>query len=258
MVASATTHINSRGLTFLGCPVDSISVPDTLRWIQQAVAERRPRLIAVVNANKFYQMAHNPELRRIVTQADLIVPEWAVVWGARRLGLPVPIHSGGVVIAKALLPFAAECRFRPYLLGAKPEVVSRLVEHLRSEHPRLHLAGFHHGYIWDQQMTRAVVTDIRCKRPDVLLVAMGSPAQEIWIDRHREALGVPVSIGIGGSFDVLSGLKPDTPKWARGKGLEWLYRLALEPQTYARRYAVTNTWFVWQVLRERLRRTREN
>lgn len=86
------------------------------------------------------------------------------------------------------------------------------------------------------------------KKPDMLFVAMGSPKQEYWIEDHAKELGVPVAMGVGGSFDVLAGLKKDTPAWARGNGLEWLYRLMLEPKAYWKRYLICNPWFIWKVI----------
>jgi N-acetylglucosaminyldiphosphoundecaprenol N-acetyl-beta-D-mannosaminyltransferase len=237
---------------FLGCPVDRVTTADALEWIADAVIERQPRQIAIVNANKLFLMARDPQLRRIVRHADLIVPEWAVVWGAQRLHLPALSHSGGVLIGRDLLPFAAERGLKVFFLGATPNVIDTLRMRLVRDFPRLAVAGFHHGYLTDAAVEDEALRQIQASRPDVLLVAMGSPAQERWIDRFRDRLNVPVSVGIGGSFDVLSGQKQDTPRWARGHGLEWLYRLAHDPARYGRRYAVTNLWFVAQLARHRM------
>lgn len=240
-------------IDFLGAPVDRLSTEEALRWIETAIAQKTPRLIAVVNANKHYLMARNAELRRIVANADLVVPEWAIVWGAKKLKLPAVPHSGGILIMRDFIPLAAAKGYRPYFLGAKKEVVTALAEKLRADHPQLQLAGFHDGYLTSPEIEREVIDDIRRSKADILFVAMGSPKQELWIDRHLRELNVPVSLGVGGSFDVLAGLKEDTPDWARGRGLEWLYRLMKDPRTYWKRYLVTNSWFVLQVVRARLR-----
>jgi N-acetylglucosaminyldiphosphoundecaprenol N-acetyl-beta-D-mannosaminyltransferase len=236
--------------------VDRLTIPETLAWMADAIEQKARATIAVVNANKLHQMAHDPELRSIVTAADLIVPEWAMVWAARRLRLPPLVHSGGLLVAKAFLPFAEARGLRPFFLGARPDVVEALATRLQRDYPRLQIAGVHHGYLRDRATEAAALERIQRAAPDVLLVGMGSPAQERWIAAHRDALAVPVSIGVGGTLDVLSGVKADTPSWARGRGLEWLYRLALDPPAYARRYLVTNTWFVGQVLRARADRRR--
>jgi N-acetylglucosaminyldiphosphoundecaprenol N-acetyl-beta-D-mannosaminyltransferase len=235
--------------------VDRLSVPETLEWVSEAVREGKPRRIAVVNANKLFLMSRNARLKAIVQRSDLIVPEWAVVWGACRLGLPGVCHSGGLLISKALIPFAEETGLRLFFFGGTPEVVAALVHRLTAAHPRLKVAGHHHGYVRDAAGLAKVCRLVSGARPDVLLVAMGSPAQEYWICDHAQPLGVPVSMGVGGTFDVLSDRKKDTPAWARGRGLEWLYRTVQSPRTHAKRYFITNTWFLWQVLKARLIRT---
>jgi N-acetylglucosaminyldiphosphoundecaprenol N-acetyl-beta-D-mannosaminyltransferase len=230
-----------------------LSIGETLTWIAQAVAGRQPRQIAVLNANKLFLMARDKVLREIVYGADLIIPEWAVVWGARRLRLPALSHVGGILVAKAFLPLAERRGLRPYFLGSRPEVVELLAKRVCHDYPGMKLAGFHHGYL-SGQLENEAISHIASTRPDVLFVAMGSPKQESWIHSHKAELGVPVSIGVGGSFDVLAGVKPDTPDWARGRGLEWMYRLAQNPRTYWKRYLLTNTWFLWQIVKSRRKR----
>ena len=256
MATGTETDAAARGqlperVVFLGCPVDRLTVPDTLEWIAAAIAQRVPRLVVSLNAYLMHQMADDAALQAIVRSADLLAPEWAVVWGARRLGLPPLGFVPGVLVVRDFLRLAAGRGFRPYLLGARPEVVAALAERLHRE-IGLELAGFHHGYFDDPGTEARVIDDIRRARPDVLFAAMGAPKQEYWLHAHREALGVPVAMGVGGSFDVLSGFKRDTPSWARGNGLEWVYRTWLDPKAYWKRYLVTNAWFVAQVAKARL------
>jgi N-acetylglucosaminyldiphosphoundecaprenol N-acetyl-beta-D-mannosaminyltransferase len=243
---------NPERICFMGCPVDVMSVDKTLWWIKAAAAERRPRQIAVVNANKFHLMARDQGLREIISGADLVIPEWAVVWGARRLGISSLIHSGGILVAQAFFPFAEQHGLRPYLLGSRTEVVELLARKIQSQYPALQLAGYHHGYMTTPEIEARAISEIAQSGADILFVAMGSPKQETWIHSHKEQLRVPVSIGVGGSFDVLAGLKADTPSWARGKGLEWVFRLWQDPRAYWKRYLITNTWFAWQVYKMRL------
>ena len=227
-----------------------------MRWIEEAIVEKTPKQISVVNANKLYCMANNERLRQIVIHSALIVPEWAIVWGARRLRLdPVP-HSGGILILRDFIPVAAARGYRPYFFGATESVVASLVAKVQRDHPSIRVAGFHHGYVTTPELDREVVEDIRRTQPDILFVALGSPRQEFWIAEHLAELGVPVAIGVGGSFDVVAGLKADTPSWARGRGLEWLYRLSKDPKAYWKRYLTTNSWFIAQVMRERFRKGR--
>ena len=114
------------------------------------------------------------------------------------------------------------------------------------------IAGMHHGYLTTSELNDSVCQTIRSSKADILYVAMGSPRQEYWIAEHLAGLNVPVGMGVGGSFDVIAGLKKDTPNWARGHGWEWLYRLFQEPRAYWRRYLITNSWFIWQITKQYL------
>jgi len=204
-----------------------------------------------INANKLWQMESHAGLREIVRSSSLVLPEWAVVWAARVLGRPIRGHIGGIMLFENFLPVAAQRHDRLFLLGARPHVVERLHDQLTYRFPGLQVAGYHHGYVSTQQEV-GLIDQIRASRANFLLVAMGTPKQELWIARHKHELNVPLSIGVGGSFDVLAGLKADAPTWARGHGLEWAYRLAQDPRNLWKRYLMTNPWFVYRVLRERV------
>jgi N-acetylglucosaminyldiphosphoundecaprenol N-acetyl-beta-D-mannosaminyltransferase len=243
--------VRGRRVTLLDAPVDDLTMAEAIACVQQMIAEGGAHQLTPINANKLWQMRHNPELDRIVRGSTLVLPEWAMVWASRRLGRPVRGHIGGVTLLQAFLPVAARHGYRLFLFGARPAVVEALARHVIAAFPGLELAGYHHGYVSPAEEP-ALIETIEASRADFLLVAMGTPKQELWIAKYKAELGVPVTMGVGGSFDVLAGLKSDTPDWARGRGLEWLYRLALDPRNLWKRYLLTNPWFVYQVLRERL------
>ena len=234
-------------IDFLGCSVDSLDIQDALGWMTRRIEERNPGRIAVVNANKYWCISKDKKLRQFVQNAELVIPEWAVFWGAARLGTPLKSYVAGVALLQAAMPWAEQNGYRPYFLGAKPEVINALSERLKSNYPKLSPAGFHHGYLKTEEDHRIVQEDIRKSKPDMVFVAMGSPKQEYWMADNANDLGIPVCMGVGGSFDVLAGIKEDTPSWARGNGLEWLYRLSQEPKAYWKRYLVCNPWFVGRV-----------
>ena len=218
------------------------------------IRESVPRHIAVINANKLWLMEKDRGVARVVQGASLFVPEKAVVMGIRAMGLGIAHHVGGIMLLKAFLPRAEERGYKLYFLGAKPGVIERIVSVLRHAYPRLRIVGSHHGYLRpdDDQLLAA---QIRQLRPDALFVAMGTPKQELWIAEHMRHLGVPVCMGVGGSFDVLAGIKKDTPSWVRALAMEWFYRLIQDPKNLWRRYLTTIPWFVGKVFRARVRKT---
>lgn len=237
-------------VSFLGCPVESMTLAEAVERVCALIQEKRPHRITALNANKLWQMAHNARLREIVVASDMVIPEYAIVWGAQLLGKPLRGHIGGIMLLQAMLPAMAERGIRPFFLGARAEIIEQMVARLHCAYPNLDIAGFHHGYFQDDEAR--VLALIEASRADVLVVAFGTPNQEYWIASHQIQLNVPVAMGVGGSFDVISGLKKDAPAWARSKGLEWLYRLAQDPSAYWKRYLITNTWFVWQVLKAKI------
>ncbi len=235
-------------IVFLGCPVDNLCIEEALDWMYTRIKNNEPGKILVLNANKLWLMSKNPRLEQIVKKAELIIPEWAVFWGAKRLGTPLKACVFGIALARETLRWAQLKKFRLFFLGSKPQVVETLVTRLQKEYPVLQIAGYHHGY-FDHAETQAVIAEINQPRPDILLVAMGSPKQEFWISDNFSQFQVPISMGIGGSFDVLAGIKNDTPAWARGHGLEWFYQLLQNPKAYWKRYLITNSWIIWNVIK---------
>jgi N-acetylglucosaminyldiphosphoundecaprenol N-acetyl-beta-D-mannosaminyltransferase len=247
--------VTARRVWIAGIPVDAISMEEAVERVDRAAAGSvgGPYRVVVTNANKAWQAARDPRLRAILESAELAVPEWAMAWAARRLAIPGVHHVGGITLMTRLLTTAEAGGRSVYLLGGRPEVVDAVAARLTRERPALRLVGWRHGY-HDQPGWAATVTEIGELRPDLLFVAMGSPLQEQRIDELARRLPtLRVAMGVGGSFDVLSGHKKDTPPWARGRGLEWLYRLAQDPARLWRRYLVTNTWFLATVLKARLR-----
>jgi N-acetylglucosaminyldiphosphoundecaprenol N-acetyl-beta-D-mannosaminyltransferase len=139
---------------------------------------------------------------------------------------------------------ALEHRLRVYFLGARPEVVTALVERSQAQHPDLEIAGFRDGYFGPEDHL-SIVEEIRASGTHMLFVGMPTPFKETWCERHRERLAVPVIVGVGGSFDVLAGFIKRAPRRAQLLGLEWFWRLLMEPRKLWKRYLITNSEFIW-------------
>ena len=144
-----------------------------------------------------------------------------------------------------------------YLLGGRPGIAKAAADWAKTHYPLLRIAGAHDGYFGADQ-TGQVVADIRRSRADVLLVAMGVPVQEGWIDRNSASTGATVTIGVGGLFDYYSGRIPRAPAWMRRCGLEWTFRLIQEPGRLWRRYLVGNLVFLARIGRDRLANSTTN
>jgi N-acetylglucosaminyldiphosphoundecaprenol N-acetyl-beta-D-mannosaminyltransferase len=231
--------------------VHAVDGAEVLALAERAIPDGRRLRIAVTNANKCFLAARDAELRAFLEAAELVVPETAVVWGARVLGKRGVRPVWGVVLAGQLLALAHLRGWTVYLLGARTEVCEAAAAAVRSRHPGIRLVGHHHGYLGDPTECRRVVAELERARPQLLLVGMGSPLQERFLAALPDAAAPGVSLGVGGTFDVLAGLREQAPAWVRGSGFEWLWRSAQDPRLLAR-YAVVNPWFVAAVLKERL------
>lgn len=178
-----------------------------------------------------------PAFHSIIRNAAIVVADGVgVVWGQRRLtGCPVE-KIPGIELAEWALEETDRIAGRVFLLGGKPEVVEKAAETVARRYPRLHLAGWHHGYFPPEEEER-IVEAVAGHRPHLLLVGMGSPKQEIFISKHLADLHCAVAIGVGGSFDVWSGAVKRAPGIIRKTGLEWAYRTLTQPRNRLRRLA---------------------
>jgi N-acetylglucosaminyldiphosphoundecaprenol N-acetyl-beta-D-mannosaminyltransferase len=203
-----------------------------------------------INASHLCMMRRDLELARACRSGDLIVADgMSVVWALRASGQPAPERVAGVDLMARLLAAAGENQLRVYFLGARREVVTELVERSRAQYPGLEIAGYRDGYFAPEDHP-SIVEEIRASGAHVLFLGMPSPFKETWCERHRERLEVPVIMGVGGSFDVLAGFIKRAPRWIQALGLEWSWRLLMEPRKLWKRYLTTNSEFIWLASRE--------
>ena len=213
----------------------------------------------IINGQKRFVITANPETLMIGTDNEkfdeilksdntVIVPDGiGVVKAANMLDIPLKERITGVEIVQELFRILNETGKGIYLLGAKREVVEKLVERLHNEYPNLKVLGYQDGYVKDKD---AVFDEIVELKPDVVLVALGIPAQEILIDKHYDRFEKGIFVGVGGSFDVLSGTKKRAPEIFIKLNLEWLYRIAKEPQRFKRFYD-SNVRFIGKIRKMR-------
>lgn len=248
--AASPTDVAKRRICFCDCPMHALTMDETLAVIDHAIARRRLLQHVAVNVAKLVQLQSDAELRRDVTQSDLIsIDGTGVVWGARLAGHRVPERVTGIDLMLALIARCAERGYRPYFLGAEAAVLDEALRRFRARFPALEIAGAHHGYFTDDEEA-AVMDGIADAGADCLFIAMSSPRKERLLAAYKTRLGVPFLMGVGGSLDVIVGKVQRAPGWMQRAGLEWLYRLAQEPRRMWRRYLVTNTLYVGLLLRE--------
>ncbi len=236
-------------LIISGVPIDDVTMPEALDRIEQFItigrATGKTHQIATVNADFVIKAQNDPELRRILQESDMATADgMPLVWGARRLGVPLKGRVTGADLVPALAARAAEKKFSLFLLGAAPGIAASAAKIMQERNPGLMIAGVLAPPVKSLfEMDPAVLETIRAAKPDVLLVAFGNPKQEKWINMHARELRVPVMIGIGATLDFIAGIVKRAPPWMQKSGMEWLFRLLQEPRRMWKRYMIDMTGF---------------
>jgi len=250
-MASAAPVARSSRDELLGLPFDAVTMDAAVaHCLALCRARRASHTVITANASHLCMMRRDPELAQACRAGDLILADgMSVVWSLRASGRRIPERVTGVDLMARLLAAAGENRLRVYFLGAKPHVVKTLTERARKENPGIEIAGFRDGYFKPEEH-ESIIEEIRSSDAHMLFVGMPTPFKETWCERHRDRLNVPVIVGVGGSFDVLAGFIKRAPHWVQSLGLEWLWRLLMEPRKLWRRYLTTNSEFIWFAGRE--------
>lgn len=228
-----------------GIRVDSIDLASAVDLIASAVEERSPVQIATVNLDFLVRAQRSDELRTVLNRSELNVADgMPVVWLSRLAGRPLSGRTAGSDLVPLAMSRLAEKGARVFLLGGEDAVAIAAAQRLVDANPGLVIAGHcepPRGDI-DRMPNRSIVQLIRAARPDVLLVALGNPKQELWIARHRDLLDVSVAIGVGCTLDLIAGKSRRAPRWMQKTGLEWLFRVAQEPRRLFARYVRDGIW----------------
>lgn len=241
----------------MGAPVDPWTMGQTVDATDALIKDGRFAHLIGVNADKLLQMRDDPEMDACVRRCEVVNADGAsMVIAAKKLGVDLPGRVAGIDLMWGLCALAEREGHRVYLLGAKAEVVAKTVEVLAERYPGMVIAGYRDGYFKDDEFD-AVVAQVEETRPDIVFVGITSPKKERLIERFRELGARGAFVGVGGSFDVVSGNIPRAPMWMQRANLEWLFRMMQEPRRLVKRYVVGNTRF-YLLLRKEAKRSKAN
>ena len=227
----------------LGIGVDNVNMSRTLTRLEEFVREGKPRVVVTADAAGIVAAQSDPQWRSIMENADLVTPDSVgVLWASSHVGDPIAERVSGVELVEKLVEKGVRC----YFLGAAPGIAEGAKAELEKRYPSAQIVGVRDGFFGDSEET-SVVAAVKAAKPEALFVAMGIPKQEKFIVKHLYEIGAPINMGVGGSFDVLSGTVKRAPLLLQRLRLEWLWRLIQNPKKWRKVAALPTFW--WLVMR---------
>ncbi|RWZ59071.1 glycosyltransferase [Halobacillus fulvus] len=236
--------------TYLGVDVSHSSYEELSQQIFEDIRQNRKSMIVAINPEKILKAQEDPSLMTLLNKADYQIPDGVGVLLASRMNKGrIRKRITGIDMFLLLCEQASLYNKSVFLYGAKPGIAEQAKENMLKKYPNLKVSGVLDGYIKDEQY---VIDTINEAKPDILFVALGSPGQENWILNHKDELDVNVFQGVGGTFDVMSGRIKRAPALIQKLGLEWFYRLILEPWRIKRQSRLPLFLYkVWQDIRRK-------
>jgi N-acetylglucosaminyldiphosphoundecaprenol N-acetyl-beta-D-mannosaminyltransferase len=243
-------------VTIAGVDIDRYTFDESVDVIlNHVLSNGSPEYVVTPNAQHIVDLQRDAEFQRIYRKAFLVVPDGVpLLWAAKFLQDPLRGRVNGTDLFERLAEVAAQHRLKVFLMGGRPGAADRAATVLQNRHPGLQITGTYcppFGFEKDPAELQRISDAVRDAAPDILFVGLGAPKQEKWIEQNYQALGVPVSLGIGVSFEFVAGMVQRAPKFMQKTGLEWFFRLLMEPRRLWKRYVVGNTVFLLMVLKQR-------
>ena len=230
----------------LGVKVDAVTMAQAVERVEKLIDAQKNSIVATVNAEMLLRATKDDDFKKILNSAELVVPDGAgAVWAARHLGYEMPERVAGFDLVQELMKIAPTKGYKFFLFGASPGIADKAALKAQELYHGIKIVGTRNGYFTADDEPE-IIAQIKNAKPDILLVALGVPKQEKWLTAHKDELNVPVSIGVGGTFDVMAGVVKRAPIWMQRAKLEWLYRAMLQPSRAGRLIALPK--FVWKVI----------
>ena len=235
--------------------IDLLSLRATIKRIEFALINKLRLQHIVINAAKVVNAQNDKLLRNAINHSDIVnIDGMSIVWSLRMLGYNVPERLSGIDLFEELLELAEKKGYKPFFFGATEEVLQKMIILLNQKYPTMEIAGYINGFYQDRNELN-IAYEIRDSGADLLFLGITSPKKEIFIDKYSDIMNIPFIMGVGGSFDIISGKTQRAPSWMQQSGLEWLYRIHQEPRRMWKRYVRTNTLFIIMFVKELVRKS---
>jgi len=217
----------------LGIPFDNMTRKEFLKELYKRMNRKQKTFLVTANPEIVMYAQENKDYYELLMQADYIAPDGiGIVKASHTLGTPIKERVPGFELMLGLLEIADMEKKNVYFIGAKEEIIELTIEKVRQEWPHINIVGYHHGYF--NHADPEMIEKVKETEPDMIFVAFGFPRQEKWISNYLSQVSSGIAVGVGGSFDVLSGKTKRAPRLVQSFHIEWLYRLIRQPSRYKR------------------------
>lgn len=224
--------MNSK-VTILGIPFDNMTRKEFLKALYERLNTGQKTFLVTANPEIVMYARDNPDYYQLLMQADFIAPDGiGIVKASHALGTPIKERVPGFELMLGLLEIADLEKKNVYFIGAEEEIIELTISEVKKKWPNIKIAGYHHGYF--NHADPEMIKKVKKTEPDMIFVAFGFPRQEKWISNYLSQVDHGIAVGVGGSFDVLSGKTKRAPKLVQYFHVEWLYRLIKQPSRYKR------------------------
>lgn len=241
-----------------GVVIDNLSMAETLAAIEGLVQQGKPCYVTNPNVDIIIRYNSDPEFADYYNGGALcLVDGMPILWAAKFFGRPLKEKISGSDLVPKVCELANQRGYQLFFLGGRPGAAQAAKETLLQTLPDLKVVGTYappFGFERDQMELNKIAQMIKDAKPDILFVGLGAPKQERWIKKYHQELGVPVSMGVGVTFEFIAGIVKRAPKWMQNTGLEWFWRLCMEPGRLWKRYLLDDPQFFMIILKQKLRR----
>jgi len=242
----------------LGTPVSSLTMDELFADWESVIQEGQKAQVCITPVNSILAARATARVQVIYRNADYVLCDGVPVkWASEFLGTPIKERITGLDVLPRIFPFAAERNFTVFLLGASPGVAETIKIKMEAKYPSVKIVGTFvppFRAVFSDEENKQMIDAINAVKPDMLLVSLTAPKQDIWIAENLSTLNTHLAIGIGGAFEVAAGMIKRAPMWMQKSGLEWLYRFLQEPKRMFKRYFVEAPVFIPLIIQQKINR----
>lgn len=249
---------NNERIDMFDIAIDNVTMEEAIYKIDQLIKENNNSYVVTPNVDHIVKIQDDNEFKKLYNESSLVLADgMPLIWASKMLNKPLKEKVSGSDLFPLLCEYASEKGYKVFFLGGREGVAKTAAEKLKKQYKDLNVVGVYSppfGFDKDQNENKKIIDMIKKSSPDILFVGLGAPKQEKWIFNNKDKYEVPVSLGIGASFDFVAESVKRAPLWMQKSGLEWFYRFSQEPKRMFKRYFIDDTKFIGIFLKEKLKK----